>query len=336
MKRINNIFETQNTLIVAEVGINHNGNFNKLVKLVEKAKESGADAVKFQIFSEKLFYIPEEYLPKDLITSIPIEIFRKTFIPFKRYEEVFNYSRQIGIIPFATPLDIESFEFLDNLGVDMFKIASSDITYIPLLKRIAKTQKLTLISTGFSTIKEVKRYIKLLKPNPLVIMFCVSRYPSHPKDLSLKEFIIFKKTFENIKRKRIVGFSDHTKTLSLPTAIVALGAKVVEKHLTLDENDDSYDNIVSISPEKFKTLVEMIREIEYSLSSPSRNLPDDFVKKMSIRSLVARKPISKGEKIIEDSIEALRPGIFKVSSIENWRKILNKESPNEYKTSEPL
>ncbi|MEN2997898.1 MAG: N-acetylneuraminate synthase family protein [Brevinematia bacterium] len=336
MALIDKLFSPNRVFIVAEIGINHNGNPDKLIKLIESAKLSGADAVKFQIFSKDLFYIPENYLPKDISTKLPLDIFRKSFIPYDKYREAFNYSEELGILPFATPLDLESFEFLEQLNVQMYKVASSDINYVPLLRRIAETGKVVIISSGFSKINEIKKYIRLLKNNPLVVMFCVSRYPSLPEDISLREFELFRKEFEVTSRKRFAGFSDHTKTLSIPLAMASLGAKVIEKHLTLDENDDSYDNAVSISPEKFKMMVEMLREVEKSLSQRRRNLPPKFVKTMSMRSFVVRGGIAKGESITEENIEALRPSTFVKSSLENWRKILNKKSKKNFLDKEPL
>lgn len=336
MVDLEEIFRPAKVFVVAEVGINHNGDVDKLVKLVEKSKQSGADAVKFQIFSKSLFYLPKEYLPEEVAKNLPLDVFKKSFITWEKYSEVFAYSREIGILPFATPLDIESFEFLEGLGVEVFKVASSDINYIPLLRRISKTKKLVMISTGFSPVEEVKRYSALLRNNPLVIMFCVSRYPSLPKDISIREFLVFRRVFENFPRRRCVGFSDHTKTISLPVAMASLGAKVIEKHITLDENDDSYDNSVSISPEKFSNMVEMIREVEQSLSVSSRNLPSKASRTMSMRSLVARKEILAGTIISEELIEALRPSIFLESSLRNWKKILNKKSSRHYSPMEPL
>lgn len=334
--KIIDFFENKKVFVIAEIGINHNGNFDKLIKLIEKAKESNADAVKFQIFSKESFYIPERYLPEEVKKQLPIEVFRKVFIEYEKYKEAFKYSKSLGLIPFATPLDIESFEFLNQIDVEVFKVASSDITYIPLLKRISASKKPIIISTGFSPIKEVKRYLKLISESPTIIMYCVSRYPSKPSDISLSEFTKFRKTFESPKDKRYVGFSDHTKTLSIPVSMVALGAKAIEKHLTLDENDDSYDNIVSISPQKFKTMVEMIREVEEATNTPSRNLPPEFVRKMSMRSFVALNNIPKNNQITENNIEALRPAIFKESSIENWNKLIGKKTKKEYLPREPL
>lgn len=334
--KIRDFFESKKVLVIAEIGINHNGNFDKLLTLIGKAKESGADAVKFQIFSKDTFYVPEKYLPEEIKKQLPLGVFRKVFIEYERYREAFKYAKSLGLIPFATPLDIESFEFLNQIDVEVFKVASSDITYVPLLKRISASRKPVIISTGFSPIKEVKKYLKLVAESPIIIMYCVSRYPSKPSDISISEFIKFRKTFERPEDKRYVGFSDHTKTLSIPVSMVALGAKAVEKHLTLDENDDSYDNIVSISPEKFKSMVEMIREVEESINASSRNLPSDFVKKMSMRSFVALNDIHKGNQITENDIEALRPAIFREASIENWNKLVGKKARREYSQREPL
>ncbi|MGC8766859.1 MAG: N-acetylneuraminate synthase family protein [Brevinematia bacterium] len=316
--------KSNKVLIVAEIGINHNGDFSKLIKLIEKSKESGADAVKFQIFSKTGFYIQKQYLPEDILNLLPLQVFEKAFLPCEKYEEAFEYAKNINLLSFATPLDLESFEFLKSLDVPIYKIASSDINYTLLLKEISKTKKVAIISTGFSTIDEVKKSIKLLKGIPTVVMFCVSRYPSEPEDISINEFIKFKKVFEEPKNHKLVGFSDHTKTLSLPIAFSSLGARVIEKHITLDENDDSFDNIVSINPEKFKIMVEMIREIEISLSVNSRNLPDKKIKEFSFRSFVAKEKIQKNTKIKEKHLEALRPGIFIESNLENLRRIKKK------------
>lgn len=336
MFELDDLFKLNKVMVVAEVGINHNGSIDKLYRLVEKAKDAGADAVKFQVFSKDGFYIKEEYLPKEVSSKLPIEVFEKVYIPFEEYSKIFRYAEGIGILPFATPLDLESFEFLQNLNVSVFKIASSDINYLPLLKKVSRTNKPVVISTGFSEIEEVKKYTKLLTNNPFVVMFCVSKYPSKPEDYSIKEFILFRKEFEDKKRNKLVGFSDHTKTLSLPVAFVSLGARVVEKHLTLDEEDDSYDNPVSISPDKFRVMVEMIREVEEAMNNNSRNLPSEFVRKMSMRSLVARRELKAGRRILEDDIEALRPSIFSPSSLENWGKFINKLATKNYRSGEPM
>lgn len=336
MFELDDLFKLNKVMVVAEIGINHNGSIDKLYRLVDTAKDAGADAVKFQIFSKDGFYIKGDYLPKEVSSRLPVEIFKKAYIPFEEYDKIFKYAKSLGILPFATPLDIESFEFLQSLNVSVFKVASSDINYIPLLIRISKTNKPVLLSTGFSEIREVKRYAKILANNPLVIMFCVSRYPSQPSDYSIKEFMLFRKEFEDSSKHKLVGFSDHTKTISLPVAFVSLGARVVEKHLTLSEDDDSYDNPVSISSEKFRVMVEMIREVEEAMKTTSRNLPNEFVRKMSMRSLVARRELKIGQRILEDDIEALRPSIFTPSSLENWRKFINNLATKDYHHREPL
>jgi len=320
----------EGVFIVAEVGINHNGSFDKLIKLVESAKKSGADAVKFQIFSEEGFYIDRKYIPNQYLDSYPDEFFKKLYLPFKAYEEAFRFAESIDILPFATPLDLESFNFLVSLDVRLFKVASSDINYVPLIVEMKKTKKPVIVSTGFSGNNEIENCKRFFGNYPLILMYCVSKYPSEVEDFSLGEFREFAKKY------KYVGFSDHTKTLSLPIAFVVLGARVIEKHLTLDENDESPDNSVSINPDKFKQMVDMIREVSTSLKIRKKDLPDRFMQILSKRSFVARRDIKKGTIVAEMDIEAKRPAIFRRTNFRSYNRILNKVSKKDIKKGDPI
>jgi sialic acid synthase SpsE len=320
----------EKVFVVAEIGINHNGSFDKLIKLIEMAKKSGADAVKFQIFSEEGFYIDRKYIPSQYLSVYPDELFKKLYLPFKAYEEAFKFAESIDILPFATPLDLESLNFLIRMNVKLFKVASSDINYVPLIAEIKKTKKPVILSTGFSRITEIDNCKRFFGNYPLILMYCVSKYPSKPEDFSLNEFKKF------LKKYKYVGFSDHTKTLSLPVAFVALGARVIEKHITLDENDDSPDNPVSITPEKFTQMVNMIREVETSLKTPKKSFPDKLVQILSKRSFVARRDIKKGTIISEEYIEAKRPATFRKSNFRNYNEIIDKVAKKDISKGEPL
>ncbi len=325
---LNELFskEPSKTFVVAEIGINHSGNFDKLIEMISEAKKCGADAVKFQIYSKDGFYIDPRFLPKDHTYKLPLDVFDKCFITYDKYKEAFKYSENIGILPFATPLDIESFEFLESIGNKMYKVASSDISYIPLLLKIKSTRKPVIVSTGFSKEKEIKKVLNLFYNYPIVIMHCVSNYPAKPEELSIK-------FFEKLKKiHKYLGFSDHSKTISMPIAFATLGARIIEKHFAID--DESPDIAVSLKSEEFKIMVQMIREVDEAKKHKTKYIPT--FQELSRRSIVARREISKSKIITIDDIEAKRPAIYKEINLKNINRLLGRKAKKYYTKGEPL
>lgn len=279
--------------IIAEAGINHNGDVRLAKKLVDVAVSSGADAVKFQTFKT------EE------LTSENIEAIKKLELSDKDHYELSDYCKQKGIIFISTPLDNGSVDLLDKIGVPMFKIASCDLDNLPLLKYIAKKGKPIILSTGMGTITEVGEAIDAIKStgnDNITLLHCVSVYP--PKEIDLRAIQTLSDAF-----KLPVGYSDHTIGISVPLGAVALGAKVIEKHFTLDKKMEGFDHAVSANPEELKALIVGIREIEKSLGTGIKEPTKEEIKKKKSfrRSIVANTNIKKGEVITEKMVSMKRP-----------------------------
>jgi len=280
--------------VIAEAGINHNGDIRLAKRLVDVAVSAGADAVKFQTFKT------EELLNEN------IEVIKKLELSNKDHYELSDYCKQKGIIFMSTPLDNGSVDLLDKIGVPMFKVASCDLDNLPLLKYIAKKGKPIILSTGMGTITEVGEAIDTIKSagnDNITLLHCVSVYP--PKEVDLRAIQTLSDAF-----KLPVGYSDHTIGISVPLAAVALGAKVIEKHFTLDKKMKGFDHAVSADPEELKTLIAGIREIEKSLGTGIKKPTKEEVekKKSFRRSITANTDIKKGETITEKMLSIKRPG----------------------------
>jgi len=285
--------------IIAEVGINHNGNPRLAKELVRKAKECGADAVKFQTFkAESLCSQKSQYF----------KLFKSVQIRKDGWLEITRLARSLNIIFLSTPFDEESVDLLNNLKVPAFKVASGDLTYLPFLKYIAKKDKPVLLSTGASTILEVGEALKEIYSTgnkKVVLLHCVSNYPAKAEDVNLKVIETLERKF-----KVPVGLSDHTIGTTIPVAAVSLGAKVIEKHFTLNKDLAGPDHKLSLNPEEFKEMVKQIRMIESALGN-GKKLPcksEEEIKKMIRRSIVARADIPEGTIITKEMLKISRPG----------------------------
>jgi len=285
--------------IIAEIGCNHNQDINLAKRLIDAAVGCGVDAVKFQKFTtSKLVtsHHPQYHLLKKL------ELSNEAFL------ELFYYTTKKGIIFLATPYDEESVEFLARLPVLAYKVASGDITNIPLLKKIALKNLPIILSTGMSNLDEIKEAIKTIrqaKNNQIVLMHCVCAYPTSTKDCNLKVITTLKQQFQ-----LAVGFSDHSLGVTMSLAAAALGACVIEKHFTLDKNLPGPDHFMSLTPDELKDLVKGIREIEEGLGSEIK-IPlesEQETMKTTRRSIVANKDIPKGTIITNEMIILKRPG----------------------------
>ncbi len=288
--------------ITAEIGINHKGNFDLARKHIEAAKTSGADAVKFQVYKTEKFYnkkiLPQAY---DLFKS-----FELSFDQFFRLKE---FAGSLDIVFYATPFDNDSLNFLAEIESPVIKVASSDITNEPFLHRIsslAKKNKFsTFISTGFASLKEIKKAVEILKDFNVALEYCVSKYPAENTDFDLK----FIETLINSFYVPI-GFSDHSTDIFLSLGAVSLGAKMIERHFTVDNEIEGADHSISLNPQKFAHLVKGIRTIEGSIGTGQKKLTQ-FEKDItynSMRSMYSVRSINKGDIIEEDDIIFLRPG----------------------------
>lgn len=299
--------------IIAEAGVNHNGDIKLAKKLIDVAVEAGADAVKFQTFqaeelvtetAEKAEYQKETTGSKES----QFAMIKKLELSDKNFKELFTYAQKKGIIFLSTPFDQGSVDLLDKLGVPAFKVGSGEITNFPLLKHIASKQKPVILSTGMSTLDEVIEAVEVIRKagsKEIALLHCVSCYPARIEDTNLR-------AMETLRRKfnLPVGLSDHTVGIHIPIAAVALGACVIEKHFTLDKNLPGPDHRASLEPDELKEMVVAIRHIERAQGDGIKRPTADEkeTKKAARRSLVARTNIPAGTIITEDMLDIKRPG----------------------------
>ena len=303
------IGEEEPCFIIAEAGVNHNGDAELAMQLIDAAKDAGADAVKFQTFKT------ENLLSKNIMVPKHVESKESLFDTIRGLElseeahcMLSEYCKQKGIVFMSTPMDNNSVDLLEDIGVPVFKVASCDLDNLPLLKYISKTEKPIILSTGMGSISEVGEAIEVIKSNgnaDIILLHCVSAYPPKVEDVNLRAMETLRNAF-----KLTVGYSDHTIGINIPLAAVALGAKVIEKHFTLDKNMEGPDHAVSADPDDLEKLVSGIREIEESfgtgLKVPSK---DEIEMRRSFRkSIVAITDIKKGATIMPEMLSVKRPG----------------------------
>jgi|APSaa5957512535_1039671.scaffolds.fasta_scaffold16993_3 N,N'-diacetyllegionaminate synthase len=306
MDKKNNIFKFSDknpALLIAEIGMNHNGDVGLGMEMIRSAADSGADVVKFQTFNTGDF-LSKEFPDYDTR--------KKHELSKKDHEKLFSYAIDCGIDFLSTPFDHDSVDMLCDIGVGAFKIASADLTNTPLLNKVIRTGKPIILSTGYSTTSEIFEAYELLlygKENSLCIMHCVASYPTQDIDVNLLNIVDIKSMFKNA----IVGFSDHSLDSDLiPPVAVSLGAKVIEKHFTLDRNLEGYDHHMSLTPDMFSNMRDSIRRVEVCMGSSrseSGLIASENERKVKAgRSLYWSRDIKKGEKIQESDFIPMRPG----------------------------
>ena len=314
------------TIVIAEIGVNHNGSIFKAKKLIDIAKKANADFVKFQS------YIPDEIVTNDLPKlnyqknkkESMKQLLDKYYLNFNKLKILKNYSKKKNINFLCSPFGEKSFFFIKKLRLKYIKIASGEITNFPLLKLIAGHNKIIFLSTGMSYLYEVNRALNFLIKNgqskkKIYLLHCTTQYPTLPEDTNLNAMITLKKKF-----KIAIGYSDHTTGCEASLCAVSLGAKVIEKHLTLDKKMEGPDHKASLEPEEFIQFVKKIRNIEKMRGSYAK-IPTVKEKKILPfirKSIVAKTQILKGELFSEKNITAKRSN-GGVSAI-NFYKISNK------------
>lgn len=303
------------TFIVAEIGANHNGDIELAKKTIEAAAQAGVDAVKFQTYSAAELLSDHERMltwgKEDSQTTESIgDMFDRLSLKRDFHKELFDYSKSLGLIPFSTPFSVEGVNFLDNeLEVPCFKVAASDVNYLEMLKALGEKEKPVMLSLGKCTIGEADIAINTLFEagcKELVIMHCVAQYPSPMEEMNLKIIESLKKMYPEC----IVGFSDHSLGITAAIGAVVLGARVVEKHFTLDKTLKGPDHWFSLNPAEMKSLVNEIRNIELAMgTSRKRIMPSEIQEReTSIRSIVLNKPLKKGDTLKEEGVKYTRPG----------------------------
>ena len=301
----------EQTFIIAEIGANHDGNLEQAKQLIDVAKEAGVDAVKFQSFTV------ENWISKEM-TSFPtlepdkdiLDTLKKCELPYPMYKKIKSYTEKKGLICFSTPSHKTDIDKLSEIGVPAFKFGSVQITDLPTIKYAASNGKPIILATGASTLTEVSEAVDIIRSTGnenIILLHCTSLYPTIMNQVNLNVI----KTLESAFPDTIIGYSDHTlDPVIIPVAAVAMGACVIEKHITLDRNMKGPDHKFALEPEEFKTMVKAVRDVEKAFGSPiKRQLEvEKEIAMLGRRSLVARKDIGKGTKIKEEHITIKRPG----------------------------
>ncbi|GAA0078693.1 N-acetylneuraminate synthase [Clostridium sp. CTA-5] len=305
-------FDRKSCFIIAEAGVNHNGDISIAKKLIDAAVDAKVDAIKFQTFkTENLvtYNAPKaDYQKQTTGTGNQYEMLKQLELSYDELVILRDYCNEKGIMFISTPFDFESVDLLEKLNIPLYKISSGDLTNIPLLQYIAKLNKLIILSTGMANLGEVEDAIETIKETgnyKISLLHCTSNYPTDYADVNLNAMITLKDAF-----KFQVGYSDHTVGIEIPIAAVAMGAKIIEKHFTLDKNMEGPDHKASLNSEELKQMVDSIRNIEKALGNGIKkcNKNELNTRNVARKSLVASVNIKKGELISQDNITVKRPG----------------------------
>jgi N,N'-diacetyllegionaminate synthase len=300
--------------IVAEIGVNHNGDVKLAKKLIDAAKNAGADAVKFQAFkTEKVVtkYAEKAKYQKETtgLAESQYDMMRRLELKEEELRELYDHANKSNIIFLSSAFDNESADLLGNLGVPAFKVASGDITNFPLLRHIAEKKKPIILSTGMSTLSEIEDALDFIREKgveDIVLLHCTTSYPAKIEDANLRAI----KTLSH-KLKLPIGFSDHTLGITAPIAAAVLGAVLIEKHFTLDRTLPGPDHRASLEPNELKDMIIAIREVERALGNGIKKPTEDEkrIQKVVRRSVVAKVEIPKGIVITEDMLDLKRPAV---------------------------
>ncbi|ADR18634.1 pseudaminic acid synthase [Calditerrivibrio nitroreducens] len=304
---------TKNVFIIAELSANHNHNISIAKETICAMKESGADAVKLQTYTPDTITIDckNDYFKINQGTLWDgryfYDLYKEAFTPWEWHLELKELAEKLGLVFFSTPFDKTAVDFLEELNVPIYKVASFEITDIPLIEYIASKGKPIIISTGIATIEDIELAVETCKKNgceEITLLKCTSAYPAPLEEANLLTIQDMKNRF-NVE----VGLSDHTLGISAPVAAVSLGAKVIEKHFILDKKLGGPDAAFSLEPEEFKAMVKAIREVEKALGTVTYELTEKQKKGREFcRSLFAVEDIKKGEVFSEKNVRSIRPG----------------------------
>lgn len=325
--------------IIAEAGVNHNGDIIIAKKMVDEAVNAGVDAIKFQTFKPEKLVCKNtrkaEYQKKTTESEeTQFDMLKKLQLSDDEFKELKGYCEDRNIEFISTPFDKESLEMLVDIGVKKIKIPSGEITNYPLLKCVGQTKLPVILSTGMSNIVEIKDAIDVLEEfgsNDITVLQCNTEYPTPYEDANLNAMVFLK---EITKCK--IGYSDHTVGNDVSIAAVALGANVIEKHFTLDRNMEGPDHKASIEPLELRQLVKSIRNIELSMGIRDKVITKSEKKNISVvrKSIVARRDIKAGELFTEDNLTTKRPGTGISPML--WNSIIGSNATKDYKEDEMI
>lgn len=323
--------------IIAEAGVNHNGSLETAKKLAYVAKDAGADIVKFQTFSASDLVTREARMAPYQIRNLGIDssqfhMLEELMLSREEFIKLKEYCEEIGIEFLSTPFDMDSIEFLEEIGCSKWKIPSGEITNYPYLLKIAKTKKPIIMSTGMSTLSDVMKALEVLRNNmsrEITVLHCTTNYPTLYDEVNLMAMITLKN-----KTGLKVGYSDHTLGTEVSIAAVALGATVIEKHFTLSRLMKGPDHKASLEPNELKMFVMQIRNIEKALGTCTKNVMTSERDNILIarKSIVAKRDIISGETFSESNLTTKRPGTG-INPM-RWLEIIGLNASRDYKKDE--
>ena len=329
------------TLVIAEAGVNHNGDLNLAFKLIEAAKKAGADIVKFQSFKaenlvNKSASKAEYQLANTSSDESQYKMLKKLELDKRAHLKLLEHCKKTGIEFLSSPFDADSAELLHQLELKIFKIPSGEINNYPFLVKLGKYNKKVILSTGMSTIGEIEAAIETLVTNGtnrdnITILHCNTEYPTPYKDVNLSAMITMRHAF-----KLNVGYSDHTSGNEVPIAAVARGASIIEKHFTLDRDMPGPDHRASLEPAELKQMISAIRNIELAMGDGIKRPSLSELKNISVvrKSIACRKAIKKGDTFSEENISTMRPGDGISPML--WDDLIGRKSSRDYKIGEKI
>ena len=322
------------TFIIAEAGVNHNGSLELAKKLVDKAVLAGVDCVKFQTFKAENLVNKEAKKADYQVNNTgnndsQLNMLKKLELSFDDFIELKEYCDKKGIMFLSTPFDLESIDFLASLGMPVFKIPSGEITNLPYLRKINGYKKEVILSTGMATIEEIQGALNILKDCKVRLLHCTTEYPCPYENVNMNAMLTLKKEFG-----LDVGYSDHTQGIEVPIMAVSMGAKIIEKHFTLDKNMEGPDHKASLEPDELKAMVDAIRNVEKSFGDGKKEPQEAEKKNIAIarKSIVAKRNIKKGEILTEKNIATKRPG--NGISPMKWDEIIGTAAQKDFRKDE--
>lgn len=325
-------------VIIGEAGVNHNGDMALAYELISVAKEAGVDAVKFQTFLTEedvsRFVSKAEYQKKGTKEESQWEMLKKLELSYDDFRKLKEYCDHLGILFLSSPFEEKSIDFLDTLNLPVMKVASSELTNYPFLRKIGRTGKPVILSTGMATLGEVEAAIQILEEfgsGEIILLHCNTEYPTPMEDVNLRAMQTMGQAFQ-----KEYGYSDHTTGITIPIAAVALGAKIIEKHFTLDCGMEGPDHHASLNPVELKQMVREIRKVERAMGN-SRKMPSPSEQKniaVARKGIVAGRFIAQGEVFTEENIRAKRCG-GGISPM-RWNEILGRKAMRAFQQDEQI
>lgn len=324
-------------LVVAELSGNHNGNIKRALRIIDAAADAGADAIKLQTYTPDTITMDSRTKPfmvrwKGKLRTL-YDLYGEAYTPWEWHPRLFAHAKKRGLLCFSTPFDETAVAFLQKLRAPLYKIASFEVTDIPLLEAVGKTKKPVIMSRGMSTLEELSLAIVTLRKSgtrDITVLQCVSSYPAEPKEMHLANIQDIEKRF-----KVKAGLSDHTLSHDVAVASVALGARVIEKHLTLRRSDGGPDSSFSLEPAEFKAMVASVRTVEEAIGVPSyKRSQGESVNAKFRKSLFVVQDMKKGEVFTPENVRSIRPGAGMAPKF--YQSVLGKRAAQDIKRATPL